>query len=548
MGSVLTGLRETEESVRAWVESLDPADYVPALATGAIWHASDTPGDLLDDGRQLGALLYDVRIEEGDWRERLTGRASQGGCSGSIDVHDATIVVQFSYPCRALGSERREDWSAAGDAAEHVLRALCSSPYRYRRSTPPERVMAPAVGGVGSWIVVTVRVLAEVWFHLDPPESGPTGAAPVNYVLPGISGTRGTGETLTAWHGLWTGTTPITYAYQWLLDTVPISGATGSTYVDPDGEGLISVQVTATNGVSPAGVATSQPLGTGGGPVDCATNCADEIAAADAAGYNRGYDDGYTDGLADGEIAGYDTGFDDGVASRAFSWRNAGLLAAAATEVDPSGIGVWSVPDANGTYTVTMSTGTMATTPATGTSLVKRVPSASGAAITRVFLEGIVKALVTGQASSSPLRAWCVVMDDADPTVARGWGAYVAVESGSTDLLAGTIYTSSAGTWAANLATTSTGTGQIEATYSRGRLTVPQPVGTRSSVAGTLVGGASSQVSTPSPTVAVPDYTAGAWLCWGLGSSTTGLAAGDYTIRALAALLDIDVADAVGTA
>jgi hypothetical protein len=202
----------------------------------------------------------------------------------------------------------------------------------------------------------------------------------------------------------------------------------------------------------------------------------------------------------------------------------------------------------NGTYTVTMSTGTLAISPATGTSLVKRVPSASGSIITRTFLEGIVKALVTGQASSSTLRAWCVVMDDPDPTVARGWGAAVAVESGSTDLLAGTMYSSSAGSWASNFATTSTGTGQIEATYSRGRLTVPQPVGTRSSVAGTLVGGASSQVSTPSPTVAIPDFTTGAWLCWGLGSSTTGLAAGKYTIRALAALLDIDVADAVGTA
>jgi hypothetical protein len=319
----------------------------------------------------------------------------------------------------------------------------------------------------------------------------------------------------------------------------------GVPYTLPSGyvAETIVLEVTASNGVSPDGVAESQPIG-GGGPVDCATNCADEIAAANAAGY----DEGYTDGLADGVADGYDEGFDDGVASRAFNWRNAGLLAAAATEFDPSGIGTWSAPDVNGTYTVTMSTGTLAVSPATGTSLVKRVPSASGSIITRTFLEGIVKALVTGQATSSPLRAWAVVMDDPDPTVARGWGAAVAVESGSTDLLAGTMYSSSAGTWASNFASTSTGTGQIEATYSRGRLTVPQPVGTRSSVAGTLVGGASSQVSTLAPPAAVPDFTAGAWLCWGLGSSTTGLAAGTYTIRALAALLDIDVADAVGTA
>lgn len=545
MGSVLVSAREVEETARAWIDVLDPAAY----CSDGTWHASDTPGDLLDDGRQLGQLLYDVRIEEGDHLESLTSPSSQGGCSGSVDLHEAMIVVQFSLRARSTGDLRREDWSRAADAGEHVMRALASPPFRGRRTQPVERVMAPAIGGVGPWIVTTVRVRTEIWFHLDPAEAGPAGVAPTNVTIPTVQGTIAADEVLTLYPGTWSGTQPITYTYSLTLDAVEVStGAItseGVPYTLPSGYDAetIVLEVTASNGVSPDGVAESQPIG-GGGPVDCATNCADEIAAANAAGY----DEGYTDGLADGVADGYDEGFDDGVASRAFNWRNAGLLAAAATEFDPSGIGTWSAPDVNGTYTVTMATGTLAVSPATGTSLVKRVPSASGSIITRTFLEGIVKALVTGQATSSPLRAWAVVMDDPDPTVARGWGAAVAVESGSTDLLAGTMYSSSAGSWASNFATTSTGTGQIEATYSRGRLTVPQPVGTRSSVAGTLVGGASSQVSTPSPTVAIPDFTTGAWLCWGLGSSTTGLAAGKYTIRALAALLDIDVADAVGTA
>lgn len=117
--------------------------------------------------------------------------------------------------------------------------------------------MASAVGGVGSWIVVTVRVTTEIWFHLDPVETGPA-VAPSNSILPGIQGERGALEVLTGWPGIWSGTGPISYAYAWYLDGSPISGATTSTYTDPDGLGVLRLRVTAT-GTSSV-VAWSQPL------------------------------------------------------------------------------------------------------------------------------------------------------------------------------------------------------------------------------------------------------------------------------------------------
>ncbi len=81
-------------------------------------------------------------------------------------------------------------------------------------------------------------------------------AAPANTASPVISGTATDGQTLSATDGTWSGTTPITFAYQWQAcdddqgnGCVDISGATGPTYtLGPDEIGkYVRVKVTATN-------------------------------------------------------------------------------------------------------------------------------------------------------------------------------------------------------------------------------------------------------------------------------------------------------------
>lgn len=73
--------------------------------------------------------------------------------------------------------------------------------------------------------------------------------APANTVLPTISGAASEGELLTGSTGTWTGTPPITYAFQWQRGATAIPGATATTYLvqAADVDQTLRVVVTASN-------------------------------------------------------------------------------------------------------------------------------------------------------------------------------------------------------------------------------------------------------------------------------------------------------------
>jgi hypothetical protein len=72
--------------------------------------------------------------------------------------------------------------------------------------------------------------------------------APVNTVLPAISGPPTVGQTINGSDGTWTNS-PTSYAYQWFADGVAISGATANSYLLTTAEfnKFITFRVTATN-------------------------------------------------------------------------------------------------------------------------------------------------------------------------------------------------------------------------------------------------------------------------------------------------------------
>jgi hypothetical protein len=79
---------------------------------------------------------------------------------------------------------------------------------------------------------------------------------PVNVAAPVASGQAVVGGTLSCTTGMWTGTAPITYAYEWLGDGNTIAGATSSTHklAATDVAQAIGCNVTATNAGGSASV------------------------------------------------------------------------------------------------------------------------------------------------------------------------------------------------------------------------------------------------------------------------------------------------------
>ena len=89
--------------------------------------------------------------------------------------------------------------------------------------------------------------------------------APRSLADPTISGSTRAGETLTALAGAWSGTQPLSFAYQWQRcdgDCTDIPGATGQTYTTGVGDvdATIRVAVTARNAADSAH-ATSARVG-----------------------------------------------------------------------------------------------------------------------------------------------------------------------------------------------------------------------------------------------------------------------------------------------
>jgi hypothetical protein len=117
---------------------------------------------------------------------------------------------------------------------------------------------------------------AQITNHYGGGVSGPASSAP-----PTITGTTQDGQTLSADHGTWTGTAPLTYAYQWSRCTqvgtpcVDIANATGSTYTigHTDVGATLRVAVTASNAhgsttaVSAVSAIVSAPPAAAGDPV-----------------------------------------------------------------------------------------------------------------------------------------------------------------------------------------------------------------------------------------------------------------------------------------
>ncbi|MGH2853298.1 MAG: amidase domain-containing protein, partial [Solirubrobacteraceae bacterium] len=97
-----------------------------------------------------------------------------------------------------------------------------------------------------------------------PSETITAASTPANTSLPSISGEAKDLQTLTASHGEWSGSAPLTYAYQWFScsaegECSEVPGAIDTTYQAEEGDvgNTLKVQVTATNAAGSSTVTSS---------------------------------------------------------------------------------------------------------------------------------------------------------------------------------------------------------------------------------------------------------------------------------------------------
>ncbi|MDQ3023821.1 MAG: hypothetical protein M3R04_05470 [bacterium] len=212
-------------------------------------------------------------------------------------------------------------------------------------------VTATNVTGTASATSVNTGVIAAA--------TGPI-TAPVNTVLPVITGTAQAGQTLSATTGTWTGV-GISYTYAWRRGGVAISGATVSTYLlaVADVGATITVTVTATN-TGGATVATSAATGTvAAAPVAAPTNTALPTISGST-------EEGQTLSSTTGTWTGTDNTY-------ARTWKRSGVVISGATGVTY----VLVAADVGATITVTVTAtnaGGSASATSTATGAITAIP------------------------------------------------------------------------------------------------------------------------------------------------------------------------------
>lgn len=100
----------------------------------------------------------------------------------------------------------------------------------------------------------TVRGAEVSWQHYEIVINGTADVLefPIPTVMPEVTGDAYPGSTLSTDDGTWSGSTPMTFGYQWMVNGVNVIGATDNTYDVPDtanvGDEVLCV-VTATNAI-----------------------------------------------------------------------------------------------------------------------------------------------------------------------------------------------------------------------------------------------------------------------------------------------------------
>ncbi len=203
-------------------------------------------------------------------RVRVTGTNGEGSDSAESDLTGVVAAIDppVNTALPTVTGTARDGQTLTADPGTWTGTEPITFEYQWRRcdgagancvdiagATGTTRVLAPADVGHRIRVEVTATNEAAGVDATSDPTGVVTADPPANTAAPTVSGTATDGNTLSATSGTWTGTAPITYAYQWLrcdgagANCVDIASATADDYTltSADVASRIRVKVTATN-------------------------------------------------------------------------------------------------------------------------------------------------------------------------------------------------------------------------------------------------------------------------------------------------------------
>jgi len=215
--------------------------------------------------------------------KRVYIRFTVPGVSGTIQSAYLRVYAQSAaangfrvWTTTANWNQGSITWAtapAAGTLVADVPRFTATNTWRQIDVT------AAVAGGTRAFLLATPSTPADVLFTSReggrPPElvintggtePPPTPTAPANTALPTVSGTAAQSQTLTASNGTWSGSTPMTYGYQWRRCDAAggacanIGSATDASYAVAAGDVgyTLRVRVTASNSAGSASAESNQ--------------------------------------------------------------------------------------------------------------------------------------------------------------------------------------------------------------------------------------------------------------------------------------------------